>query len=69
MEPWGEERADLRAAIQGARIVAALTGEPQNVDDFLPDFEPPDPATERAATLSNLQRLAMVLGAEVARDA
>lgn len=68
-EPWGDERADLRAAIQGARIVAALTGEDQELDNFLPDFTPPDEELEGAAEYSKLERLAMALGAEVVRDA
>lgn len=59
----------MRAALQGARIVAALTGQDQALADFLPDFEPADEELEAAAQRSNLERLARALGAEVPRDA
>lgn len=69
MEPFGEERADLRSAILGAKVCAALTGEDQDLESFLPDFEPGDEEMAEAAQLSNLERMAMALGAEVVRDA
>jgi len=66
MEPFGEERADLRAALVGAKIVNALTGQDQDLDDFIFDFQPkPEgPVDSR----SSLERLAAALGAEVVHD-
>jgi hypothetical protein len=65
LEPWGEDRADVRAAIQGARVVQALTGQDQDLEAFMPSFEPDDETLEAAAAMSNLERLAHALGAEV----
>lgn len=69
LEPFGETRADLRSALVGAKIVAALTGQPQKLEDFMPAFaeEETDEEMEEAAQRSNLERMAIALGAEVIR--
>jgi len=39
IEPFGEERADLRAAIVAHTVASCFAGRPQNIEDFMPDFE------------------------------
>jgi hypothetical protein len=48
-----------------AHIVAALTGEEQNMSSFILDFEPTPEDVEMADKRSQLERLAIALGAEV----
>ena len=67
MEPFGEERADMRAALVGARIVAALTGTEQRLDDFIVDYDA-QAVDQGEAQRSSLERLAAAFGAEVERD-
>lgn len=43
IEPWGEERADLRAAIVAATVANGNRGKkqkPYKVEDFMPKFGP-----------------------------
>lgn len=42
LEPWGEERADIRAAIIARTIAATVSKEPPDLEAFLPfrDSEP-----------------------------
>lgn len=44
IEPWEEERADLRAGLQSAHFHKSMTGESVSIDKFLPDFNT-DPKT------------------------
>lgn len=48
IEPFGEERADIRTAINTAAIVNHLKakGTPAKVEDFLPFWEKPEPTGE-----------------------
>lgn len=41
LEPFGEERSDLRSGIVASTIANALTDESESFDpqDFMPDFE------------------------------
>jgi len=39
IEPFGEERADLRAAIIARTVAAYLTGHNFKIADFMPDFD------------------------------
>ena len=48
VEPWGEERADLRAGIVASTIANVNRGKgqkPFKPSDFMPDFEPKKPQT------------------------
>jgi hypothetical protein len=50
IEPFGEERADLRAATMACTVANAAGGRGKNkppftVKDFLLDFEPKEPQT------------------------
>ncbi len=38
LEPFGEERADLRAGYLGARLGSLLARTPQRVKDYVPDL-------------------------------
>lgn len=38
VEPWQEDRADLRSALQSAHIHHSMTGEKVAIDKFLPDW-------------------------------
>lgn len=54
LEPWGEERGDLRAGIVASTVANAWRGKdvlPFNPGDFMPEFGPPDagPLDEEAA--------------------
>jgi len=39
VEPFGEQRADLRAAYVAANVVAAMTGTRQKVSEYMLDFD------------------------------
>ena len=39
IDPFGEERGDLRMAINTAFTVNAMTGQKVKIADFMPDFE------------------------------
>lgn len=78
IEPFGERRADLRAAIVAAATTNAvvqtapfLKKKPALVSytDFMPQFEAsePDPEQERIERASSLRKLASALGAKVVR--
>jgi hypothetical protein len=50
IEPWGQDRDDLRMGIIASTIAnvnRGKNGKPLNPQDFIPDFEPED--EERAA--------------------
>ena len=58
VEPFGEERADLRSAIIACIIANVNRGKDQRpfeVSDFMPKFDPPKEMTE--------DEMKMVLGA------
>jgi len=49
VEPFGEERADLRSAIIACITANAFRGKDQKpfeVSDFMPKFDPPEQQTE-----------------------
>jgi hypothetical protein len=51
IEPFGEERADLRSAIIACTIANCNRGSNQaafKVSDFMPKFEPEEPMSEDA---------------------
>lgn len=52
VEPWPEDRADLRSALQSAHMHHSMTGEKASIDKFLPDWnpkkEPPQQDLERS---------------------
>ncbi len=39
VEPWKEDRADLRSALQTAHFHHSMTGEKAPIDRFLPDWD------------------------------
>jgi hypothetical protein len=39
VEPWSDQRADLRSGLQSAHFHKSMTGESVAIDKFLPDFE------------------------------
>lgn len=60
IEPWGEWRADYRAALVASVIANANWGKAFTPDDFMPEFgrEPPPPQTidEQVAIFEMLKR-------------
>jgi hypothetical protein len=55
LEPWGEERADLRAGIVASVIANSNRGKNQKAfkpQDFMPSFEPEDPEEQTARLLA-----------------
>ena len=38
LEPFGEERADIRSAILGLKVCSALGASGLKIDDFMPNF-------------------------------
>ena len=62
LEPWGEERADLRMGIIASTIANANRGKgqkPYKVQDFLPSFEQ---ETEEAAQARLMAKAMSALG-------
>lgn len=59
LEPWGEERADLRAAIVASTIANIFRGKraAYKVEDFMPEFG------RRAKSPNELLKLAEMLNA------
>ena len=59
VEPWGEERADLRAGIVASTIANVNRGKdkkPYKPQQFMPDFEPVDEATRVQRMLESVRR-------------
>lgn len=55
LEPWGEERDDLRMGIIASTIANANRGKgqkPFKPQQFMPDFEPEDEDTARARLMA-----------------
>ena len=42
IEPFGEERADLRAAIVAHTVASCMSGSRSKIADFMPDFDRKD---------------------------
>jgi hypothetical protein len=40
VEPWPEDRADLRSALHSAHLHRSLTGEVLPIDKFMPNWNP-----------------------------
>lgn len=62
LEPWGEERADLRAGIVASTIANSNRGKgqkPFKPQQFMPDFEP---ETEEQAAARLMARAMAALG-------
>lgn len=62
LEPWGEERDDLRTGIVASTIANVNRGKGQkarNPQDFMPDFEP---ETEEAAQARLMAKAMAALG-------
>jgi hypothetical protein len=62
LEPWGEDRADLRAGIVASTIANANRGKnakPFKPDDFMPRFEP---ETEEEAAAKFIAKAMAALG-------
>lgn len=62
LEPWGEERADLRAGIVASTIANANRGKgqkPYKPQQFMPSFEP---ETEEESAARLLARAMAALG-------
>ena len=69
MEPFGQERADLRSALICHTIYNMNRGKNSPdipVEDFMPKFERPDEIEEKEE-VSPLEALALALGAEIVR--
>lgn len=43
LEPWGEERADIRAAIVASTTANCFSTKRHKLTDFLPKWEKPEP--------------------------
>ncbi len=55
LEPWGEERADLRAGIIAstqANVMRGKKGKPFKPQDFMPTFEPENEDVAQARLLA-----------------
>jgi hypothetical protein len=64
LEPWGEERADLRAGIIASTMANSMRGKkgkPFKPQDFMPKFEQDDPDDEMT-TATMMARLRAALG-------
>ena len=62
LEPWGEERADLRAGIVASTVANVNRGKGQKVltpQHFMPEFEP---ETEEQAAARLMARAMAALG-------
>jgi hypothetical protein len=58
LEPYGEERADLRAGIIASTIANANRGKNQKVfkpSDFIARFDPPDEEAEAALMIEKVR--------------
>jgi len=58
IEPFGEERADLRAGIVASTIANTNRGrgqKPYKPQQFMPEFEPEDEAAAIAKTIEQLR--------------
>ena len=59
LEPWGEDRDDLRMGIVASVIANSNRGKgkkPYKPQDFMPDFEPEDEAAAIARIRENLRK-------------
>lgn len=59
LEPWGEDRDDLRMGIMASVIANSNRGKgkkPYKPQDFMPDFEPRDEAATIARIRENLRK-------------
>lgn len=57
VEPWAEQRADLRIGLQSAQFHKTMTGESLPIDKFLPDFEATPESREREQRERMLQAI------------
>ncbi len=59
IEPFGEERADLRAAIIAQTVADYLSGKSHKVEQFMPSFEeePSDPGDPRQQSVEEMQAI------------
>ena len=58
VDPFGEERADVRNAINTAFTVNAMTGHKVKVMDFMPDFEPKTEKNKADLMLAKMSQFA-----------
>ena len=59
LEPWGEDRDDLRTGIVASVIANSNRGKgkkPYKPQDFMPDFEPEDEAAAIERIRENLRK-------------
>lgn len=47
LEPFGEEREDLRIGFAFARLASMFTKSPLKPSDFIPEIKPPEDPLER----------------------
>lgn len=65
LEPFGEERADLRAGIVAstvANVYRAKDERPLSAQDFMPKFDQPDPAEDWERLLRKVEMLNAAFG-------
>lgn len=58
LEPWGEDRADLRAGIVAATMANSMRGKkgkPFKPADFMPRFEPEDEEATAAMLMAKMR--------------
>ena len=58
LEPWGEERADLRAGIIASTMANSMRskkGKPFKPQDFMPKFEPEDEEVTAAKMMARMR--------------
>lgn len=62
LEPWGEERADIRAAIVARTVASQWAKEPPELEAFMPFREQDEPQTfdEMKRVLRGAKRIAGV---------
>lgn len=58
LEPWGEDRADLRAGIIASTMANSMRGKkgkPFKPQDFMPKFEPEDEEATAAMLMAKMR--------------
>jgi hypothetical protein len=60
LNPWGEDRADLRAGIIASTIANTNRGKGQKAfkpSDFMPEFDKPPPKPQTQAEMASLMNV------------
>lgn len=63
LEPWGEERADIRAAIVARTVASQWAKEVPDLEDFMPFLErDPQSLDDMKSVLGKARRQALPMG-------